>query len=124
MSGFLLEVRACCQGLFDRKSQLQLLTPVAFAGCSRESFESQTLWCTEESLEGAHVRWFTLLQGGEKAAAIVIGHHDAEIWPRFRSGDDEAGDVVECSQIAQQRVGWAFKRQRDSGCGGDVPINP
>lgn len=81
---------------------------VADVRCSRESFESQTLWCTEESLEGAHVRWFTLLQGGEKAAAIVIGHHDAEIWPRFRSGDDEAGDVVECSQIAQQRVGWAF----------------
>src|SRR5262245_61475239 len=49
--------------------------PIADPYCRRQILQPQSYRCTEESLEGAHVRWFALLQGGEDASTIIVGHH-------------------------------------------------
>jgi len=51
-----------------------------------------------------------LLQQREDAAAVVVGHHDDQVGPRFPGADEQAGRVVQEREVAQQGRGRAAPR--------------
>ena len=64
-----------------------------------------------------------LLQRGEEAASVIIGDDESEVRPRLQLAHDEARRVVQRGQISQQGVGRTFQRKRNSGGGGDIPVD-
>ena len=101
-----------------------LHAPVADPRGRRQILEPQSYRRTEQSLEGAHVSRFALLQSGEDAATVVVGHHEPEIRPRLFRSDHQAGRVMQRGQITEQRMGRALQSKRNAGGGRDTPVNP
>ena len=57
-----------------------------------------------------------VFQGGEDAAAVVVGDDDPKIGRRLARPDDQAGGVVHRSDVTQQCVGRPFGGERDADC--------